>query len=300
VRAACERPLRTDVAGRREPLCHYGPGETPLRAKPPSRKAGRPALDKRLGQHHLLHGGLCRPLLEYLRPDAGDRVLEIGPGGGVLTAELVATGARVIAVELDPRWAFALAATPSPPAAIAVADALDLDWDRLPASTLVAGNLPYGVGTAIVERFLSGALGRCPRAAFLLQSEVVDRIVAGPGDRAYGALSVLVAARARAFRLGRLGPAAFRPRPKVESSFVGLEPVPTSVETEDFAPFVATVRAAFAQRRKTLRNSLASSWGRARTERILAVAGIPPDLRAERLGLDAFVALHRAATGSGC
>lgn len=227
-------------------------------------------------------------------------MLEIGPGGGVLTAELVATGARVLTVELDARWAFALAATPSRPAAIAVADALDIVWERLPAPTLVAGNLPYGVGTALVERFLRGAGERAPRAAFLLQSEVVDRLVAEPGDGAYGSLSVLVAARARALRLGRLGPAAFRPRPKVESSYVGLIPHPPVAGTEDFAAFAATVRAAFAQRRKTLRNSLASAWGRERGERALAAAGIPPELRAERLGVEQFVALHRAATVPEC
>lgn len=228
-------------------------------------------------------------------------MLEIGPGGGVLTAELVASGARVLAVELDLRWAFALAAGPTRPTGIAVADALDLAWARLVSPTLVAGNLPYGVGTALLERLLAGSAGAVPRAAFLLQSEVVDRIVAGPGEEGYGALSVLVASRARAVRLGRLGPAAFRPRPKVESSFVGLAIGAAEPGTEDFPAFAATVRAAFSQRRKMLRNSLASAWGREKSEGALETAGIDPAVRAERLSLREFVALHRAvAAGRGC
>jgi len=216
----------------------------------------------------------------------------------VLTRELIASGARVLAIELDPRWAFALARSPTRPAAIAVADALDLRWSRIAAPTLVAGNLPYGVGTALLERLVAGVDGNVPRAAFLLQSEVVDRIVATPGDAAYGALSVLVAARARAIRLGRLGPAAFRPRPKVESSYVGLVLADVEPGTEDFPAFAVTVRAAFAQRRKTVRNSLASAWGRERSEVVLEAAGIDPAERAERLALRDFVALHAAVSAA--
>ncbi len=216
-------------------------------------------------------------------------MLEIGAGGGALTAELIGTGARVLAVELDPGWAFPLASRLPRLGGIAIADALDLRWDRLPAPTLVAGNLPYGIGTALLERLLVGAGRSAPRAAFLLQSEVVDRIVAGPGDPAYGALSVLVAARARAIRLGRVAPAAFRPRPKVESAFVGLVTIPPPPGTDDLPAFLLTVRAAFALRRKTVRNSLASTWGRERAEAALTSAQIEPSERAERLSLRAVL-----------
>ncbi len=227
-------------------------------------------------------------------------MIEIGPGGGVLTRELLAAGAtRILAVELDPAWAFALRRElPEERLEIAVGDALDLDWERLRGPALVAGNLPYNVGTAIVERLLAGARS-VPRAAFLLQREVVDRIVARPGDSEYGALSVLVAARARAIRLGRVFPGAFRPRPRVESAFVGFELGAPAVAPERWAPFAAVVRLAFSQRRKTLRNALASGWGREAAAAVLAAHGLADDARAERLDVAAFLALADAATAAG-
>src|SRR3954449_6857960 len=100
----------------------------------------RPSLKKSLGQHHLTAGALCRPLVSFLAP-AGERVLEIGPGGGVLTAELLAAGARVLGWELDPAWAaFLRRRFPDPRLALVVGDALEIAWDRLPAPALVTGN----------------------------------------------------------------------------------------------------------------------------------------------------------------
>jgi len=128
----------------------------------------RPRLKKSLGQHHLVRPELCRPLVEFLAP-RGERVVEIGPGGGVLTRALLESGARVWAVELDLDWAWELrraleAATLQP----LVMDALDLPWERLRAPTLVAGNLPYNVATPIITSVLPH-WRRVPRAAFLLQ-----------------------------------------------------------------------------------------------------------------------------------
>jgi 16S rRNA (adenine1518-N6/adenine1519-N6)-dimethyltransferase len=302
-----------------------------------SGRSGGPGrrLDKRLGQHHLVDGALARPLVGFLRP-AGERVVEIGPGGGALTAELLAAGAeRVFGWELDPGWAAELARRLADPRLVpVVGDALDLDWRRLPrlaggggempagpvtdptagpvtrttagpaAETLpesgprpllVCGNLPYNVATALIERLLTGAdPGSVPRAAFLVQKEVAERLVARPGDPAYGGLSVLVAAHAEARLLGRLRPGSFRPPPRVDSAFVGLTLRPPPLPRGEMPAFLATVRAAFAQRRKTLRNALAASWGRPAAETALAAAGLDPGTRAERLGLDDFLALHRA------
>jgi 16S rRNA (adenine1518-N6/adenine1519-N6)-dimethyltransferase len=253
----------------------------------------KPPLKKALGQHHLVDGALCRPLIQFLAP-AGMRVLEVGPGGGVLTAELLASGARVVGWELDPAWAAELRRRVSDPRlTLVVGDALEIAWGRLPAPTLVAGNLPYSVATAIIEDLLPHH-ARIPRAAFLVQKEVADRIVAAPGSDPYGSFSVLVAAYARPRLLGRVKPGSFRPPPKVESAFVGLELQPPPLPESEMPDFIALVRLAFAQRRKTLRNSLAAGWGRERAEAVLGEAGIPARARAEELGLEEFLKMHRA------
>ncbi len=222
-----------------------------------------PILKKSLGQHHLVDGAICRPLTAFLQP-GGHRVLEIGPGGGVLTAELLAAGARVTGWELDLTWAAELRRRLHDPAlTLVVGDALEIAWSRLSAPTLVAGNLPYNVATAIIERLLPHH-ETVPRVAFLVQREVAERLVAGPRDEAYGSLSVLVAAWAKARVLGRVRPGSFRPPPKVESAFVGFELHPPPLPPEQMPAFTAFVRLAFGQRRKTLRNALAAGWGRER------------------------------------
>lgn len=256
-----------------------------------------PALKKALGQHHLVDGSLCQPLIRFLDP-AGLRVLEIGPGGGVLTAELLAAGARVTGWELDLEWAAVLRRRlPDPHLSLVIADALEIEWSRLAAPTLAAGNLPYNVATAIVERMLPHH-ARVPRAAFLVQKEVADRLVARPGDEAYGSLSVLVAAWSRARLLGRVRRGSFRPPPKVEGGFVGLELRPPPLPEPEMPDFIAFVRLAFSQRRKTLRNALSSRWGRERAEAVLAAAGVAEKVRAEELGLEAFLEIWRQ--GSLC
>lgn len=257
----------------------------------------RPPLKKSLGQHHLIDGALTRPLVGFLAPE-GARVLEIGPGGGVLTAELLAAGARVTGWELDLQWAaFLRRRFRGMPLSLVVGDALEIAWQRLPAPTLVAGNLPYNVGTAILERLLPHH-ERVPRAAFLFQKEVVERLTARPGDEAYGSLSVLVAAYARATVLGKVKPGSFRPPPKVESAFVGLELHPPPLPAEEMPAFTSFIRLAFSKRRKTLRNSLASGWGREKTEAVLAAAGMGERVRAEELGLADLLAIYGRSMSS--
>jgi len=263
-----------------------------------------PRLDKALGQHHLVSGSLCRPLIEFLQP-GGQRVVEVGPGGGVLTAELLAAGARVLAWEVDLAWAAELrrrwqlrGAGACGPLAIVVGDALDLPWGRLPAPTLAAGNLPYNIATALLGALLPHHR-QVPRAAFLVQREVAERLLAGPGDPAYGSFSVLVAAYARVVPLGRVRRGSFRPPPKVEGAYVGFELRPPPLPDEDMPAFLATVRLAFGQRRKTLRNALAAGWGRERAGAVLAALGLPDDTRAERLGLAELLALHCGARPVG-
>jgi len=250
-----------------------------------------PSLKKSLGQHHLTDGALCRPLIHFLQP-AGQRVLEIGPGGGVLSAELLAAGARVFGWELDLEWAAVLRRR-LPDLRLVVEDALEIDWGRLPAPTLAAGNLPYNVATVIIERMLPHH-DRVPRAAFLVQKEVADRLVARPGDEAYGSLSLLVAAYARARLLGRVRRGSFRPPPKVEGAFVGFELQPPPLPPEQMPELIALIRLAFNQRRKTLRNALAAGWGREQAEAVLSAVGLPEKVRGEELGMAEFLEIQRA------
>ncbi|MEM9556364.1 MAG: 16S rRNA (adenine(1518)-N(6)/adenine(1519)-N(6))-dimethyltransferase RsmA [Acidobacteriota bacterium] len=255
----------------------------------------RPRLKKRFGQHHLTRPELCRPLLRFLEPEDAT-VIEVGPGGGVLTGALRATGARVWALEVDVDWIGHLAsrARRDDDLALVGLDALDFPWHRLRAPVRVTGNLPFNVGTPIIDAVLSRSVQHpelVPRSAFMVQKEVAERLVAKPGERAYGGLSVTVAARARARLLGTVAPGAFRPPPKVAAAFVGFVPRPPALDLARLPCLFAVVRAAFASRRKTLRNTLGSAYGRGPADAALAAAGIDPGRRAETVALDEFIHL---------
>jgi len=251
-------------------------------------------LKKALGQHFLTRSEVCAPLVAFLRPD-GRLVTEIGPGSGALTAALLDAGARVVAWELDPRWAFRVQSRFGRDGLTTVlGDGLEIPWQRLPPGSLVAGNLPFNVATRIILEMLEstlGAPGRVLRAGFLVQREVAERLVAEPGGKAYGSLSVLVAILARARRLATVAPGAFRPPPKVDSAFVGLTLRPEAIEAARYARAKTLVRSAFGQRRKTLRNSLGASLGAERAEALLSAAGFDRFERAEALGPKEFLAL---------
>ncbi|MDH3254594.1 MAG: 16S rRNA (adenine(1518)-N(6)/adenine(1519)-N(6))-dimethyltransferase RsmA [Acidobacteriota bacterium] len=255
---------------------------------------GTPRLKKKLGQHHLISSDLCLPLVEFLRPD-GWRVLEVGPGGGVLTTALLDHGARVDAIEMDPEWAFRLRRLETRAAlGVIVGDAMTLAWERLGTPALVAGNLPYQIATPLIERLLP--LHRViPRASFLVQREVGERLGAAPGAAAYGSLSVIVAAYADVEMLGRVARGSFRPAPKVEGEFVGLRLRRPVLPEEQMNGFVATVRLAFSLRRKTLRNALASRWGKEQAARVVEALDLGARVRAEELDLDSFVRLRALA-----
>lgn len=262
-----------------------------------------PDLKKKWGQNHLVDGRICRPLVDFLAP-RGRRVVEIGPGGGVLTRELLAAGAaEVVGWEIDPEWAQAAQRQVDDERfSVVVGDALEMDWPALAAAggdgdgLLAAGNLPYNVATPIIENLLPHHAS-VPRAAFLVQKEVGERLVAGAGDPAYGYLSVLVAAYAEARWLGVVKRGAFRPPPKVDGAFVGLVLRPPPLPPAEMPAFLKTVSAAFALRRKTLRNSLASAFGKQAAARavesLVAEEGWDPRVRAEALDLDRLLALHR-------
>ncbi len=220
----------------------------------------------------------------------GDRVVEVGAGLGSLTVVLAAAGAEVLAVEFDRRLVPALreVVAPYPGVRILEADALRVDWGReLPGEGWrMVSNLPYNVAVPV----LLGMLERAPVQGYLVmvQREVGERLVARPGEEGYGAVSLRVAYRADAEVLRRVPPDVFWPRPQVESVLVHLTPRPPAVAV-DPGPLFRVVDAAFAERRKTMRNALRRlGLAPADADEVLRRAGIAGRARPEDVGLEGF------------
>ena len=251
-----------------------------------------PRAKKRFGQHFLTDRHYLTRIVDAIVPKAGDSMVEIGPGTGILTAELVAKLDRLHAVEIDRELAADLAARfPEDKLAIHRADALDFDFESLPAPLRAVGNLPYNVSTPILFR-IAAIAERLEDAIFMLQKEVVERMVAAPDTEEYGRLSVMLQYRFAMALLFRVPPGAFTPPPKVDSAVVLMRPLAADrPRARDEELFAKIVMAAFSQRRKTLRNAvraLVSSEGFAR-------AGIDPQRRGETLSVAEFIALSDAA-----
>jgi 16S rRNA (adenine1518-N6/adenine1519-N6)-dimethyltransferase len=249
-----------------------------------------------LGQHFLIDGEVAEQTIRFADLDPGARVLEIGPGRGALTDRLRAAGHPVVAVEVDDALASALEARDDAGLAIVRGDFLRTDVDALPPGPLpVVANLPYSTGTAIVTRLLEHP-ERFPRLVVMLQLEVAERLCAAPSSRSYGGLTVLTALQAAATFGFVVPPRAFAPPPQVDSAVVRLDvsPAPRAA-VADRRLFRRVVQAAFAQRRKTLRNALGAGFGAEPARALLAAAGIDPQRRAETLSLDEFACLTEHA-----
>jgi 16S rRNA (adenine1518-N6/adenine1519-N6)-dimethyltransferase len=260
---------------------------------------------KSLGQNFLLDLNLTARIARAAGPLDGVDVVEIGPGPGGLTRALIAAGARrVIAVERDERAIGALAEIAERyPGRLEIAAADALEFDPRPlladAPVRIVANLPYNIATALLVSWLT--LEPWPpwydRLVLMFQREVAWRIVAGPGSKSYGRLSVLVGWRAQARILFDVAGSAFVPPPKVTSSLVSLTPRASPLACERRA-LERVTQAAFGQRRKMLRQSL-KSLGMDPLA-LLGSAGIEPTSRAEDIPVEGFVALARAlaaATG---
>ncbi|TBH21385.1 16S rRNA (adenine(1518)-N(6)/adenine(1519)-N(6))-dimethyltransferase RsmA [Thermus thermamylovorans] len=239
--------------------------------------------EKRLGQNFLVSESHLRRIVEAAQPFTGP-VYEVGPGLGALTRALAEAGAEVTAIEKDERLRPLLGETlRGLPVRLVFGDALRYPWEEVPEGSLLVANLPYNIATPLVTRLLQ--TGRFQRLVFLVQKEVALRMVARPGTPPYGLLSLRVAHHARAEKLFDLPPGAFFPPPRVWSSLVRLTPkgVPDDPELFRF------IEAAFAQRRKTLKNALlAAGYPKERVEAALRALGLGPNVRAEALDLDSL------------
>ena len=266
---------------------------------------------KSLGQHFLIEPSLAARIADLAGAGGGDRVVEIGAGLGSLTVALAATGARVVAVEVDARLLPALEEVVGRFENVSVrsADALAVPWDDLLGTSadpwVMAANLPYNVGARLVLRALEEE-PRIRRLLVMVQREVGDRFAAGPGDEQFGAVSLRVAYHARAVVERRVAPSVFWPAPRVESVLVRIDRLDAPPVGVDEASLFRVVREAFAQRRKTVRSSLVRlGLDREQAVRALADAGVAEMARAEELGLPEFGRLttavleREAASGAG-
>jgi 16S rRNA (adenine1518-N6/adenine1519-N6)-dimethyltransferase len=248
---------------------------------------------KSLGQNFVIDPNTIRKVIDVAGVSAGDRVLEIGAGAGSLTLGLARVTAHVTAVEIDPRLIEVLTDILEASANIDVVagDALKLPLGSFGANALVA-NLPYNVATPLVLRVLRQAPG-IERLTVMTQREAGHRLAAEPGSKVYGHVSVMVAYFGVVSVVSPVSRRAFYPIPNVDSVIVRIDRKHRALP-EDPEWLFAVIREGFSQRRKTLRNALASLAGVDAAEDAIAAAGIAPGARAEELDLDRFIALSRA------
>ena len=259
---------------------------------------------KSLGQHFLINQATAEKIVAAINPEPGDVVVEIGAGLGALTMPLSRSGARVIAVEIDPELAAFLWREYQPKIreetlSVECIDILKLNLaglhDRFQTKLKIIGNLPYNISSPVMFK-LMGVAPCIQEAVLMLQDEVAERVLAGPGSKDNGILSVMVGYHSERKRFMRVKPSQFHPPPKVDSQVICLKfracPLTPKVEPQYL---LEVVKAAFSHRRKTLRNSLLASNLPDLTPDsvsvVLADAAIEPRLRPENLDLQDFLRL---------
>jgi 16S rRNA (adenine1518-N6/adenine1519-N6)-dimethyltransferase len=241
---------------------------------------------KRFGQNFLVSPGVVAKIVDAVAPQPADHLVEIGPGLGALTTPLLERVDRLHVVEIDRDLIARLRANASPEKLIIhEGDALAFDFSALGENLRVVGNLPYNISTPLLFHLARHA-GHVRDMHFMLQREVVDRMVAAPGGSEFGRLSVMLQYRFEIERLFLVPPGAFNPAPKVDSAVIRMQPRPAQrLAARDDDLLAKVVTAAFSQRRKMLRNTLRELLA----EDELVSLGIAPTRRAEELAVGDYV-----------
>ena len=252
---------------------------------------------KRFGQHFLVDSYAVDQIIRATDPRAGEKLIEIGPGEGVLTGHLVDSGAEVLAIEIDRDLVVRLSARFANASNFQLhsGDVLKFDFATLPPADggwKVVGNLPYNISTPLIMRLLAHTT-TFHRMVLMVQREVAERMAATAGSGNYGRLSVMVQRRCCVRSILDIGPDSFWPPPKVDSSVVELVPHGQILDEAFEQGLANTVRLAFSARRKTIANALRGHADAA----AFARAGIDPGARAERLSVADFVRLTEATHG---
>jgi len=249
---------------------------------------------KGFGQHFLVQASAIQAIVAAVLASPATRILEIGPGPGVLTAPLLADGRPLLAVELDPE---AVAVLEQRFHGTAHFQLLQGDAVQVPlppgAPFAVAGNLPYNASTAILARFLVEPLP-WERMVFMFQLEVAQKIMGKPATKDYGPLSILAQLTCRVTRILKLGPGAFRPAPKVDSAVLLFEPAADGPARDTRQAFLAFLHRSFAHRRKTLANNWQGWLPPETIQTLIASQGLPPAIRAEAIPPRTWLHLFRA------
>lgn len=249
------------------------------------------AAKKQFGQHFLHERGYIDRIVQAVNLQPGERLVEIGPGQGAITFPLLRRHGELTVIEYDRDLIFPLTEAARGLGALEIIhrDVLQVNFTALAGEGRIklVGNLPYNLSSPILFHALEHAAA-ITDMVFMLQKEVVDRMAAAPGSKVYGRLSVMLQAYCQVQSLFVVPPGAFRPPPKVDSAVARLVPRdPATIGIADPARFAEVVRAAFGQRRKTLRNALSGVCD----GRHFEAAGVRPEARAEQLEVADFVRL---------
>jgi 16S rRNA (adenine1518-N6/adenine1519-N6)-dimethyltransferase len=246
---------------------------------------------KRFGQNFLQNQHVIDDILRAFNPQLTDNIVEIGPGLGALTIPLLRTVKQMTAVEIDRDLVAHLKALPAIQGKVEIInqDALTLDYHTLGDNLRIIGNLPYNISTPLLLHLLTYA-SHISDMHFMLQKEVVERLAAGPGSKAYGRLSVAVQYQCEVDQLFTVPPEAFYPQPKVDSAIVRLIPHRTSPYPEiEFAKLEYLMTYAFSMRRKTLANNLKPLL----TASDLTALNIDPGARPEQISITDYVQIAK-------